>query len=444
MNVTALARTVRWLYVAAAGVIVLAVVATVAWLGPLPPKTVVISTGTPGSDYELFARRYKAILNHSGVDLRLLPSAGGVENLRRLNDPTSGVEVGFAQSGLTSEAQSPDLESLGTVSYEPFWFFYRGQAPRDLRSALSGKRVAVGPPGGGTEALALEFLRLNGFDQNIAQLLPLTMEQSGDALQRGEIDVAMIVASWDAPVVRRLLAASGINVLGFARADAYAALYPFVTKLVLPEGVGNMATNRPATDLNLIAPKTNLLVRRDLHPAIQYLLLEAASEIHSAPGIFQKSAQFPAAETLDLPLSEQARQFYRSGKPLLQRYLPFWLAVLANRFLVLLIPLVGVAYPLLRIAPAIYGWNMQRRIFRLYGELKFIELESESRKSGARRDLITRLQRLEDHADRLHVPNSFAPLLYDLRDHITLVRTRVQQASLERGSALLHTVEAHD
>lgn len=422
-------RSIRWLYAAAVVLILGAVTATLAWLGPLPSRVVVMSTGTAGSDYELFGQRYKTILSRAGVELRLMPSAGGVENLRRLNDSRSGVAVGFAQSGLTIEAQAPHLESLGTLFYEPFWFFYRGEPGKDLRTALTGKTVSVGPEGGGTRALALEFLALNGLDQNIARLLPLTLEQTGDALQHREIDAAMIVASWDAPVVRRLLASSEVNLVGFARADAYVALYPSLTRLTLPAGVGNMASNRPPTDVNLIAPKTSLIVRRDLDPAIQYLLLEAASEVHSPPGLFHSSGQFPAAETFDLPLSKHARQFYKSGTPLLQRYLPFWLAVLANRLLVLLIPLVGVAYPLLRLAPAIYGWSMRHRIFRLYGELKVIEAESETRGRAATSDLLARLERLEDRADRMRVPNAFAHLLYHLRNHIGIVRARLQPAA---------------
>ncbi len=422
----------RWLYVAAAVLVLAAIAATLAWLGPLPSRVVVMSTGTPGSDYELFAQRYKAILGRAGIELRLMPSAGGVENLRRLNDPKSGVAVAFAQSGLTSEAQSPELESLGTVFYEPFWFFYRGKAPtdlRDLRAALTGKKVSVGPEGGGTRALALEFFALNGLDQDIAQLLPLPLEQTGYALQRGEIDAAMIVASSDAQVVRRLLASSELNIVPFARADAYVALYPFLTKLILPAGVGNMATNRPPTNVTLIAPKTSLIVRRDLDPSIKYLLLECASVVHSPPGIFQKSGQFPAAETFDLPLSKEARQFYKSGMPVLQRHLPFWLAALASRLLVLLVPLVGVVYPLLRLAPAIYGWSMRHRIFSLYGELKVIDVESEIRGSAAIGDLLARLEYLEERADRMRVPNAFAHFLYHLRNHINLTRTRLQAAA---------------
>ncbi len=157
--------------------------------------------------------------------------------------------------------------------------------------------------------------------------------------------------------------------------------------------------------------------------------LNAASEIHGLPGIFQKPGQFPAPEERDLPLSKDARQFYKSGDPFLQRYLPFWLAVLAGRTLVLLIPIVAVAFPLLRLVPAMYGWGMRRRIFRLYGELKMIELESETGGCSTADDMLARLERLEERADHMRVPRSFATVLYTLRVHIGLVRYRLKEKS---------------
>ena len=248
------------------------------------------------------------------------------------------------------------MESLGTMFYEPFWFFSRDPDLGARLEGLHGKKVSIGPEGSGTRALVAQLLAFDGIDQKNAQLLPLTAAQSGDALLRGEIDAAAMVASWDTPVVRRLLDSSGIHLWEFPRIDALIALHPFLSKLVLPEGVANMVSNRPPTDITLVAPKASLVVRRELHPAIQYLLLDAASEIHAAPGIFQKPGQFPAPEEEDLPLSKEASQHYKSGDPFLQRYLPFWLAVVVGRVLLLLIPLIGVAYPLLRVTPALYGW----------------------------------------------------------------------------------------
>ena len=287
--------------------------------------------------------------------------------------------------------------------------------------------MAVGPEGSGTRALSRQFLAYEGIDERVAQLLPLSLAQSGEGLLRREIDAAVMVAPWDTPVVRQLFASSDVHVWGFPHADALVARHPFLTKLVLPEGAVDLLLNEPATDLELVAPRASLIIRRDLHPAIQYLLLNAASEIHGVPNIFQKPGQFPAPEEEDVPLSKEAREFYKSGDPLLQRYLPFWLAVLTGRFLVLLIPIVAVAFPLLRLLPAIYGWGMRRRIFRLYGELKMIELESETRGGSAAEDMLARLERLEERADHLRVPRSFATVLYTLRAHIGLVRSRLRE-----------------
>jgi len=419
-------RQAVWLYVVAGALILIAVVATIAWLGPLPPKVVTMSTGTAGSDFDQFGREYQAILKRAGVQLRLVPSAGSVENLARLNDPRSGVAVAFAQGGLTTEAKSPDLESLGTVFYQPFWLFVRRgislARPEDLR----GKRVAAGPDGSGTQVMAKKFLSLNGIDESTLQIVPLPATEAGEALTRGEIDAAAMVASWDTPIVHRLLASPDINIVGAPRADAYVALDPYLTKLVLPTGVGDLASNRPPNDVTLVATQASLIVRKDLHPAVQYLLLEAATEIHSGAGLFRKAGEFPAPAPVDLPISKDARQFYKSGSPFLQRYLPYGLAVLASRLLLLLIPVIGVAYPLLRMAPALYGWSMRRRIFRLYGELKYIETELENARAIPAADLLTQLQRLEERANRLQLPFAFAPFLYQLRNHIALVRARIQ------------------
>jgi TRAP transporter TAXI family solute receptor len=418
----------RWFYTLAGLLILAALAATVIWLGPLPPRVVVMSTGTPGSDYDRLGRRYQAILKRSGVDLRLVSSAGGVENLRRLNDPRSDVSVSFAQGGLTSDTKSPGLESLGNMFYEPFWFFSRVPVGQHLEG-LRGKKVSIGREGGGARVLSLRFLALNGVDQTFAELLPLSAAEASKALLQGDIDAATMVTSLDGEGVREVLASSDVNVVAMARADAYIALNPYLSKLILPAGVGNMATNRPPTDISLIALKASLIIQRDLHPALQYLLLKAATEIHSAPDLFQRAGQFPAAERGDLPLSDEARQFYKTGPPFLQRYLPFWLAVLASRLLLLLIPVVAIAYPLLSFAPTLYSWSVMRRIFRLYGELKFIEAELESAGGAASKDVQAQLERLEQSASQLRVPVSFAQDLYHLRAHIELVRNRVARQS---------------
>jgi hypothetical protein len=272
-------------------------------------------------------------------------------------------------------------------------------------------------------ALALEILKRNKIDSVVGELFGFPPQEAADKLIAGEIAIAFIVSGWDSPVVRRLMEADGIEVVSAPRPDALVALYPFLNKVVLPAGVADLAANRPPADTILLAPKASLAVRGDLHPAIQYLLLNAAVEVHSPAGIFHKAGQFPAAESVDLPLSEEAQRFYKSGRPVLQAYLPFWMAALVERFLVVFVPVLVLLYPALNLLPRTYDWLMQSRIRRLYDEMKSIERELAS---GEGRDVLNaRLDRLYQSASELQLPVKYASMQYTLRMHLDLVRARI-------------------
>jgi TRAP-type uncharacterized transport system substrate-binding protein len=414
-----------WPYFAIAGIIVILLGASGFIVETLPPRTIVMATGEEGGVYHAVGIRYREILAQAGVKLQLLPTNGGLDNLARLRDPQSGISVGIIQGGTTTTKESPNLESLGTVFYEPLWFFTRSEIGGRGAQGLRGRRVSIGPEGSGTRALALELLERNEVAGN-AELLGLTPRVAAEKLIAGDIDAAFIVTSWDSRVVRRLVAAEGIELRNFFHADAYIGLYPFLNKLVLPAGVGDLVRERPPTDVMLLAPKASLVVRADLHPAIQYLLLDAAEQVHSEPGIFQKAGQFPAAEPIDIPLSEEAHRFYKTGRPFLQDYLPFWIATLTGRLLVVLIPLAALLYPLFRLMPQMYGWIMRSKITRLYDEMRSIEREMEAQGQGHDADaMIAKLDQLDQHANHLKLPTAYASMLYVLRAHIDLVRERL-------------------
>jgi TRAP-type uncharacterized transport system substrate-binding protein len=424
-----------WWLVAA---LVAAAAAAATWfvLGPSPPRTVIMATGPDGAASEVFGRRYRDLLARHGVDLRLRPTKGAVENLALLQDLKSGVSVAFVQSGLTTSEAAPDLVSLGTVAFEPLWLFCRGDWRRDETSFFEHKRISIGPEGSGTRMLTLTVFSLLSVDITKTMLLDLSPQGAAQALRDGKIDIAGIVSAWESPVVWHLLADENINALSFQRADAYVALLPHLENVTVPRGVADLPNNRPATDLSLIAPKASLIVRSDLHPAIQYLLLDAATRIHSEPGLFHKAGRFPAAEVVDLPLSSEARRFYQSGTPFLQRYLPFWIAVLFERLLVLAIPLLGIVYPLLRLLPSLFAWAMRTRIYRLYGELKVLETELERREGAeSSQDLLARLDALEDRANHMRVPITYRHLLYTLRHHIGIVRGSIERLRVPRAAA---------
>jgi TRAP transporter TAXI family solute receptor len=370
-------------------------------LGTMPPRAIAMATGPASSGYQSIGKEYQAILARAGEQLRLVETKGSVQNLALLRDPRSGVKAALIQDGTISGEEGTGLESLGTLFYQPLWIFLRGEVrgltPNDLR----GRKVSIGPEGSGTRALLLELFKRNGLDRQVGEWLALEPEPAADALLSERIDVAAFIAQWDSPAVRRLITDERVELADAPRADAYIALYPFLSKVTVPRGVGDLAKDLPRTDVTLLAPKASLVVRKDLNPAIQDLLLSAAVKIHSGVGIFQRAGRFPAAEGTDVPLSDEAVQFYKSGLPLLQSNFPFWIASLIGRLLVLLLPIVAVLYPISRFLPALYGWVMRARIAPLYGELRFLEDEMGAGAGAAGMDLGERLDGREREASHL-------------------------------------------
>jgi len=409
----------RWFAFAALAVILFG--AALFIIETLPPRKIVMATGAEGGVNHELGIRYREILARAGVDLQLLATTGGIENLARLRDQNSGVVVAFVQGGTTNRTESKELESLGTIYYEPIWLFYRSEIGSTVQ-ALRGRRASIGPEGSAGRVLALEVVKKLRLE--LAESLGYTPQVAGEKLVAGDIDAAFIVTGWESPIVQQLIARPGIELASVPRADAYVALYPSLNKLILPAGVADLALNKPPTDTVLLAPKASLAVRADLHPAIQHLLLGAATQIHSQAGIFQKAGQFPAAEPGDLPLSDEAQRFYKNGRPFLQEHFPFWLATLIERVLVVFVPLAAVLYPVFKFLPQVYDWMMQSKIQRVYDDMRAVENDMAT-KDPHSDNVKAKLDDLDRRASQLRLPNTYASTLYTLRGHLNLVRARV-------------------
>jgi TRAP transporter TAXI family solute receptor len=399
------------------------------YIKPAPPDSFVLSTGAEGGAYHIFGQRYRDILARDNVRVELRASAGSIENLQRLLDPASGVEVAFVQAGVASPDMVAGLASLGAIAYEPLWIFYRDPKELAVLNDFAGKRIAVGPEGSGTRALSLQLLRAVGA-LPAATLEPLGGSAAAEALIERKVNAAFIVASTDAPVVRRLIQAEGIKLLSLDNAEAFARRFPFLTVLTLPRGVVDLAAQLPRREVKLLATTANIVVRADFHPALAYLLLNAAHEIHGAASVLQRHQEFPAAREAEIGLRDDAQRYFKSGPPFLRRYLPFWLANLVERALILLLPLFAVLVPALKILPGLWQWRVKMRVFRWYGEIKLIEQElTDDPHAEHVPELLERLDEIERGVDRTRVPKSYADYVYNLRTHIDVVRRRVTRVT---------------
>ena len=405
----------------------------VAWqfVNPAPPDTITIATGQPGGAYLLFAERYQMLLAKEEITLNILETAGSVENLQLLDNDRDSIDVAFVQGGIASTAGNPDLLSLASLYYEPLWVFYRGTDTLTRLTELQSQRIAAGEPGSGTHAVAMTLLEDNLL--NSGDILPMGGQEAADALLSGNVDAAFFVASVQSPLVQQLLRRQDIQLMSFARADAYTRLHRFLSRITLPEGTIDLQQNIPPRDTVLLAATANLVVRDDFHPALVGLLLQAAEDVHGGGSLFDQPGYFPNDQNLEFPLKDGARQYFRHGPSFLQRYLPFWTANLLDRMKIMLIPLLTLLIPLIKIMPPTFRWQARKKVYRWYRELKSLDIvHPEQQPAEVLRTSIQRLDEIEEEARKVTVPLSYSDELYNLRLHIDLVRGKLKKGLVNR------------
>jgi len=406
---------------------ILAFVVATYFVDPFPPRRISIGCGPPEGANFKYAQAYRDILSREGIALDLRNTAGSAENIKLLDAASGGVDVAFVQGSMKSLVQSTDLVSLGSLFFEPLWIFHRNDLALRLIPDLKGLRLAVGEEGGGTKILTMRLLELNGVNSQNTQIFAYGYQKAADMLLNGEVDVAFFVSTHLAAHVIDLIDSKSVKLMGLKRAEAYALLYHYLYVLKVPEGIINFEANIPARDLTLVAPTTQLVARSDLHPALVNLLLEAAEVVHEFGGEFERQGEFPTPKYLDFKLSPEAERYYKFGPPFLQRYLPFWVAILVSRMTMLLLPFVAVVLPLFKLMPLIYRWRMRSRIYRWYSKLR--AFDPQRHKEEATESLqayLVELEGIEEKVSNISVPLSFSEELYHLRMHIDLVRSKLK------------------
>ncbi len=399
------------------------------FVDPAPPDRIVMATGQAGGAYAVFGEVYRARLAEFDIEVELRETAGSAENLDLL--AAEEVDVAFVQGGVAGAEARKHLESLGSLFYEPLWIFLQADDPAERLTDLSGRRLGIGPEGSGTIEVATRLLERNGlagpFDR-------APIAESVDALLAGQLDAVFLIAGADSPLVARLLRSGVVRPFSFRRAEAYTRTDRFLAHVVLPEGMIDYARNLPAADVDLVAPTANLAVRESLHPALVDLLVQTAAAVHGQGGVFEAPGAFPTPVAIDLPLNPEAHRFYEYGPPLLQRYLPFWLATLVDRLKVMLIPLIALLIPVFRLFPPIYRWRVRSRIYRWYTELR--EIDPRNRTDFDLPTAIAEADRIEREVAEVEAPASYAQELYDLHMHVEFVQRQLaeRQAAVTAGS----------
>jgi ABC-type nitrate/sulfonate/bicarbonate transport system substrate-binding protein len=404
------------------------------WLDPTPPKRVRLATGPAQSAYDEFGKRYQKALSANGIHVELVPSEGSSANLQLLREDKA--DLGFVQGGSSDRATNEEsgIESLGSLFVEPVWLFYREDAAKKATrngtlsalTQLQGLRLNVGSAGSGVPVLMDKLFEANKIDPAAIRISRLEQTPATVAFLGGELDALVFASAPESLMVQMLLQTPGVKLMDFAQSEAYSRRFPFLTPVVLPRGVVDLARDMPPHDVRLVATTTALLAREDTHPALLQLFAQAARDFHGPAGWFNRAGSFPTIEHSEYPVSREAERAIKSGPPFLQRWLPFWLANLIERMWLALGIIIAVLLPLSRIVPPLYEFRIRSRVFRWYGQLREIENRLHAQPDQSR-ELVNELDVLDDKVGRISVPLAYADELYALRNNIRMVRQRVAQ-----------------
>ena len=401
------------------------------WLDPTPPKRVTLATGPAQSAYDEFGKRYKKALAANGIEVVLLQSEGSSANLQLLREGKA--DLGFVQGGSSDRATAEEggIATLGSLFVEPVWLFYREEAARKVSAngtltaltQLQSLRLNVGTAGSGVPVLMYKLFEANNIAPSALTLSRLEQTPATVAFLGGDIDALVFASAPESLMVQMLLMTPGVKLMDLAQSEAYSRRFPFLTPATLPRGVVDLARDLPPQDVRLVATTTELLAREATHPALLQLFAQAARDLHSPAGWFNRAGSFPSTEHSEYPVSREAERAIKSGPPFLQRWLPFWLANLIERMWLALGIIIAVLLPLSRIVPPLYEFRIRSRVFRWYGQLREIEdrLHAEPARSA---ELVQELDALDERVGRIHVPLSYADELYALRNNIRGVRER--------------------
>ena len=402
------------------------------FVAPPPPMHATMSTGGMNGGYTQFAEKLRDELAKEGFELKLINSSGSRENTQRLLDKKSGINLALVQSGQELELntqQRGKLINLGAVFQEPLWLFARKDITITALRDLVPLRTAVGAAKGGTRMVVDPMLAANKID---SRHLPenwhaFSGTKALKALLDDQLDAAFFLGPAESSLIQQAASHPELQLISFNQAAAYKARLPFITQLEIGPGLLNLATNQPPQRVTTLSPVAMLVANESFHPALTALILVSAQEVMKAGTLIDAPDAWPQNMPHEFATLTEAEYFHNKGLPLLQRYLPFRIASLADRYIILVIPLLVLLFPLFKVAGPIYRWRIRARIYRWYKYLRDIDKQLSNDTLPQHLDgEIQRLTELQDELAKVEVPLSYTNELYELHLHVRYVLKRLE------------------
>jgi hypothetical protein len=403
---------------------------------PLPPLSLNLSSPSPSAGFEPLAERYRDELERRhGIKVGLTNNDTIARSmLTRLIDPQDPLDATFAAGLLssmpltTASINGPQVQALAVVGRHPVWVFTSLPNITHLNQ-LRGKRIGAGPADSMTrEAAVLLLSQAQVPEAEVVWHKDLAALPAADAMFRGQLDAVFVIAGTTSSVFQVLSRAQGIYMVGVERANGLASREPRLRATVLPQGAIELRGDIPPRDTTLLYTHNHLVVRSDLHPALQRALLDTAVEVHGVRSPLQQQDEYPDFLNIDFPLSPQAQRYAQGWRPWMEQALPYWWAQLAELLLYGVLPILVLAGLALVWIPRLFSVRVDAVLAHYYGELKFLEYDLQevvADKPMAIKGLLAKLDLLDKQVSALDLPDRYADRWYTLRIQLAAARDKL-------------------
>jgi TRAP-type uncharacterized transport system substrate-binding protein len=310
-------------------------IVVVAVIRAIPPRIVTIEVGPLGGSYHAIALKYRDALEAHGIAVNLRPKPDSLDIIDDVDRAGSGVDIGFTAQAVKRE-QFPHTAAAGVVELQPLFIFYN-TALGELAtlSNLRGKRIVMPDELSATSAVALHVLGLYDVTRANTHMTFMPLADGVRALMAGEFDAGIFMLAPMNTFIVDLFNSDSLRLLSTKEEKGITRHLPFLRTVILARGSYDVENNIPPDDATLVAAAVNVVVRKDIHPAVLYTLLEAMIDAHHGSTLISDAGEFPSVVGTDLVPHPLAVQYSKQGMPWIYRNLPLWFASLLDYYLII-------------------------------------------------------------------------------------------------------------
>lgn len=282
-----------------------------------------IGTASTGGTWYPLGGGVAAMINKyvPGYQAVAHPSGASIENIRAIMKKQDALSLSMpdtafqAYNGLEAFAGKPAKELRGLMSTYPIdiQFYTLDKSPIKTIKDLKGKKVAVGAPGSGTEAMARYVLKVYGLTYDDINEQFLSATETSEAIKDGNIDAGIVTLGTPAPTLMDLATQRDIRFLDIEPevAQKINKEFPAYFPTTIPAGTYNKQDKPHHT----LAWMGLFVVHKDMSDQLAINILKAVfehkDELDKIHAQFKKISLENAVKGMPIPWHPGAEKLYK-------------------------------------------------------------------------------------------------------------------------------------